>query len=854
MRQKNNKTKLILLLFTACALLSCEDKNYYDPDKQNENPLEITAPSGFEWQTTRSTNVRVEANDEFNGEFNYLIEIFDKNPVIDASAKLITNGTAKNGHPFTTKIALPVNVEGVYIKQTTPTGLVSARYADVTNGSININFGDINIAANRSMKSAGAVTRATNPEKPTITSDMFPTTAPSNTAELISGSNGPGTANAYKDYILNSNISGYTIGRYVNIYVTEDVTISHSSSNWYRNIYILPGKTLTINDSFGFSSIGNIISVGEGAKLIVTGSMVNTGEGNGVYNKGIITVDGAFTTGNTAKVYNIGENSDFSIATNMSISANAQVFNEGKMTIGGTYKSTNTTLAYNEGTFDVRTLFHNETTFINDNILTCKKALFTGTPTTTNNKTVVIEELSEFNSPGTWVNNGTWTTNTMTTVPTATTFFNTCKLIINEKATWKGGTITNDGGAYIYAKALEMDNTRVEMGSEAYFHIDGEGKFYENRINANENEGFHGLGDKYALLKVTNVVQGGTLTSPNMISYRGKLGIVCKTHPERNMPSGSVPRWSDDEYVLWGEMLEDGSNNISVEIPANGECNPGSSPKPDPNPGDKDPDPIVDPFSYSYLFEDLWPFYGDYDMNDAVILINKITKNINKDGTINSLAFDYSLKAVGAGSSLGGALMLDAINASDVSGVTYSSKTPSGFETTSAGVESGQDKAVIPLFANAHNFLGRNPGQFVNTVKGSNTNVSDVPTITVTITFAKAIADEFDATTFNTFIIPTSAGVITSTNRKEVHMLGYSPSKRANTSLFGNNDDRSSSSKYYVSRDNLSWAIVVPDEFRWPIEYKSIKLAYSGFANWVQTGGTENKDWWLTPANEEFVY
>lgn len=37
---------------------------------------------------------------------------------------------------------------------------------------------------------------------------------------------------------------------------------------------------------------------------------------------------------------------------------------------------------------------------------------------------------------------------------------------------------------------------------------------------------------------------------------------------------------------------------------------------------------------------------------------------------------------------------------------------------------------------------------------------------------------------------------------------------------------------------------MVPTQFKWPLEYTQIQKAYSQFAGWVTTGGTDNKKWW----------
>ena len=68
------------------------------------------------------------------------------------------------------------------------------------------------------------------------------------------------------------------------------------------------------------------------------------------------------------------------------------------------------------------------------------------------------------------------------------------------------------------------------------------------------------------------------------------------------------------------------------------------------------------------------------------------------------------------------------------------------------------------------------------------------------------------------------------------------------TDLFGGNNDNSSVSgkKYYISKDNLAWGIMVPTDFKWALEYVNIKTVYSLFTDWVTSGGVKNQEWWKT--------
>ena len=258
--------------------------------------------------------------------------------------------------------------------------------------------------------------------------------------------------------------------------------------------------------------------------------------------------------------------------------------------------------------------------------------------------------------------------------------------------------------------------------------------------------------------------------------------------------------------------------------------------------------PIImdDNRNYAYLFEDQWPLYGDYDMNDLVLIIKERKISINKSNKAEEFTLSLDLSAAGATKSIGAAIMLDGVPASAITQpVEFSDNSLfKGFNVNSNLIENGQDYAVIPLFDDAHKALGRDRYEQINTIAGHSANTSP-KNISFTIKFSNPISvDELNINKLNVFIFVEG----NRNQRKEIHIVGYQPTKLANTDLFGGNNDDSSTSRkrYYISKDNLAWGIMVPTDFKWPLEYVNIKSAYSLFESWVTSGGTKNEEWWKT--------
>ena len=228
----------------------------------------------------------------------------------------------------------------------------------------------------------------------------------------------------------------------------------------------------------------------------------------------------------------------------------------------------------------------------------------------------------------------------------------------------------------------------------------------------------------------------------------------------------------------------------------------------------------------------------------AMGTISKIS--INKDNKAEEFTLSLDLSAAGATKSIGAAIMLDGVPASAITQpVVFSDNSlAKNFNVNSNKIENGQDYAVIPLFDDAHNALGRDRYEQINTIKDHSANTNP-KNISFTIKFSNPISvDELNINKLNVFIFVEG----NRNQRKEIHIVGYQPTKLANTDLFGGNNDDSSTSRkrYYISKDNLAWGIMVPTDFKWPLEYMNIKSAYSLFESWVTSGGTKNEEWWKT--------
>lgn len=242
--------------------------------------------------------------------------------------------------------------------------------------------------------------------------------------------------------------------------------------------------------------------------------------------------------------------------------------------------------------------------------------------------------------------------------------------------------------------------------------------------------------------------------------------------------------------------------------------------------------------TYGHLaFEDLWPYRGDFDMNDLIV---GYRYNTIKNSANNVMAVQSSIyvKAVGGSYQNGFGYELP-VSPSDVSMVIGQSLKDGYINLNGNATEAGQNKAVVIAFDNALNLAPRPGGFYVNTESGSPVVQSD--TLNVTAWFNHPISPStMGSAPFNPFMI--------SNKRRgyEIHLPNNPPTTLANSALFNTGNDRTNTAlgRYYLSDKNLPWALNIPAAYPIVIEKNQIIQGYLKFQPWCQSGGTSYTDWY----------
>lgn len=465
---------------------------------------------------------------------------------------------------------------------------------------------------------------------------------------------------------------------------------------------------------------------------------------------------------------------------NISIDTDSQIVNDSKIEIEGEFNLPSNFTMENNGEIYGKGITANSGSIIN------------------NNNIMVFETIS-FTNP---------------------TVNNTCSMEATTSFYANGCTLNLDKG-YIKAPTMNFINGTVGLSNGSMLESTA-------KLELSGTE-FYGTGENTSMIK-------SAITTGQNFKYSGNLVIESNDHVKKE-------QWWDNFTIQNGAYLTKiGESKVIINV-CTGIKNEGNGGGEPTNP--EFPIEVEDNQNYTYLFEDQWPLYGDYDMNDIVLTIQKRKISTNKENKVTKFELSIDLSAAGATKSIGAAIMLDNVPATAITqSVEFNDNTlVKNFNLNNNNIENGQDYAVIPLFDDAHKVLGRDRYEQINTVSdyAGNTKpknigfsiVFDNPTIS---------AEAFNINKLNVFIIVDG----NRNQRKEIHVAGYQPTRLANTVLFGGNNDNShsGSKRYYISKENLAWGIMVPSNFKWPLEYVNIKTAYSQFSNWVTSGGIENEKWW----------
>lgn len=239
-------------------------------------------------------------------------------------------------------------------------------------------------------------------------------------------------------------------------------------------------------------------------------------------------------------------------------------------------------------------------------------------------------------------------------------------------------------------------------------------------------------------------------------------------------------------------------------------------------------------------YEDLWPGKGDYDFNDLV-LDYQFEIMTNTENYVEQLIGTFTIRAFGASYENGFGFQLSGtIDPADVA-VIGTNLSESFIVLDPNGAEANQSKPTIIVYDNAFALMPH-PGIGIGVNTEQDAPYVDPVTLTINILFSQNTytINQLDIANFNPFLI------VNKVRGHEVHLPNYPPTDLADLSLFGMWEDDSDplTGKYYLTVNNLPWAINIYESFDYPKEKQEVIWAHLKFAEWATSGGILFPDWY----------
>ena len=772
---KNFTSHAIFALFVSYSMTSCLKNDVFDSEYYNDKFIVNNVNENFDWSMFSSVKLKVSSQDNYAGKYYYRIDVYDSNPMVNENASLFAVGVCKKDLNFETNIIVPSSLERICVVQTAPNGVRVMKEYEITksqDNNISIEC-DFNINDNQITKSLKSSAISKNSED--ILTDYNFYDVPSDAIIIDSNNNIDLVSN--KSYLIPNgfNFSGkfnFAGKNNVKIYVQGVWSVDSNIDNTSNDIIVLNGGKLIAQDNITIElKHSSNLAIQENGSIITDGnsSKLILNNQSSLFNNGNVSWKGEIYIPAGGNIFN---NDKILVRKLETRNSNTKISNNGS--IESTDVSLNQAIVRNNGSFDAKNISMEQGSFDNIKSLTCEKLIWNRTFVTTG-----------------------------------------CHLYSDYISTTQAN-ISIASQSIVKCLNWDMTGSKINLDSYSVIYVGNTLKMYS------ENSFITNLGNNYSLLISKKIDLSGYKTA----NFSGKLGISTDYYYPG--PNQWNPTYTATSDVLWSDF-----NNVPVQIPSN-DCFEGIIPGEGTSPEDpKFPivEETINPFTF--VMEDNFPHFGDYDMNDIVLGLTNQKRYINSDNKVESISLDFSLKAVGATKQLAMALQLDEISKNNIRGIEVVGRDliTSNFQVIN-NLENNQNKPVIILFDDAHKLLSNSDTRFpLNTTYVN----KEYKTISLNIEFNEpVISEKIDINSLNIF------GVIFNNNQRlEIHAPGYST-----TSLY---------SSQYPSLGAYMWALKVPSDFKFPCENISITQAYPDFTNWVESNKSQNQNWYENPVSDKVL-
>ena len=610
----------------------------------------LNIPDGQTWDMTTQVSANVNVN-LTPGE-TYSVAVYANDPIADKKGVYLTKGTVKNGGTFTSTFTVSSGAQSFVVGATDSKGITRFTDGTVQNGVLTADFGAKN-AASRSMRSitVGKDTYDTFnfPTEEELTA-AFPTAIPSGAKEVVDLKPYYDNEQSLYNTYVNNGVCNYQITR-ANSDGTVEIggTWANPKEKTY-NVYVSVDGSVTLKRN--------------GAEYM-----------NLYILKGNVTLDSNW--GECGGIISVASGATLNDQRN-SIAHNGgiKLFNRGTIKATNTekYDIGNNSTVYNEGVFEAagpltyspgagKTSY-----FINkgdgkDETVDLKAPSMTLNSTChfyTEGKTEIAGLTSVTQSGIVWINNGHYTTGSMKFSAQNGTFYNYCQLLVSGECDFLDGMFNMMTGSYAeFGKGL-FNNFHVNMYDNSTINIKDGTKF--GRQGAGIMQGFYAVDNNAkAYVRLGGHTQVPAHKGAALHISGAKLTFA---YEKMTFYDGNYTGTSFDGTNYWNEVTKEqliarGDENTTWEQ-HEGATYTQSETVEITTPTDLEctgqiEEKVVpvyeEPVVYSFAFEDRLDEKTDYDLNDVVLQISFPVTARNSNGQvtkIDSTKLNVTLMASGA--------------------------------------------------------------------------------------------------------------------------------------------------------------------------------------------------------------
>lgn len=249
-------------------------------------------------------------------------------------------------------------------------------------------------------------------------------------------------------------------------------------------------------------------------------------------------------------------------------------------------------------------------------------------------------------------------------------------------------------------------------------------------------------------------------------------------------------------------------------------------------------------------FEDNWPYSGDYDLNDLVLKLHSRLISYTQSGEAGRIDMSGEISAMGASYRNGIGIRLPGVSRSQIDSELIRLEL-NGQLVEQPVLESGTQEAILLLTDNAKALAPTANGcEFFRTEVGCASQA--VIPFKLYIPFVAGVAaSSLPEPPYDPFIFAgTSREPITnqqSPRSLEIHLKNQAPTEHMASSFWGQGDDQSDplSNLFFLNNNGLPWAVLIPTNWRHPIERVDVSQAYPKFIDYASSQGERSVDWYL---------